>query len=703
MPLQQYHIGGTYYGYDPNSGQIVAFANMQQLQQYFPNGIDPNAQTLPSTAPVQIANSQPGTIVNPFSGGSSGASSPSPTPTGTPAPAPMPPPAQSAPMPTGSFAQQVQVDLSRGDQFLFRFPSTHGNTVYLYDKNDNIYVPFTSAQGFQALIGIDPSTAYSEGIIHDSTNPPLQGQIIPDNYGFDNSGQLSSGGQQYIQKFIEATPGSSNTPGGYTFYGQPQNSQKEQVMASNLSNIFTAWASAGAITQNTLNSVLNNPQTLANYIHASTYGGYSLSDIFMDVKARELGITPTAISSTVPASQYYNTSQYAQAKGNQQLAMPQNVSTNQALLNSPLANLSDNAFKTLVAPVDVTAPAVQQQALSMANEAADLALQSLNATTSQEKAVADQNYSDWKKYIENIYGFSLANDAQGAWSQLTQMTNQALQSNTNNSGILNAAQDQVLNQRRGYDEQLRTSKATQEDMQQRNYLLSSATPDQIAQLTPQQRQQWGLTPSSDLTNWLSGLKSTYPTMSDDEIQQIKNMFVDQNGNMRSQLYQDLYKNTYNNIYGSNGKLSQNLSKMMYQNANTANQAVAAYDNTDSATPFLKSTTPTPTTQPTPTPTQTPTPQPTTTQPFQGLQMPAGYAASSPTTSTGLQMPKATFNSYVKTAGSPTVYGITPQGTYVGFESGDQFLNSGGSWSGIKTVSSVPSNTVNYSNYTPPGA
>jgi hypothetical protein len=67
MALQQYHVGGTYYGFDPSNGQMIAFPNMQTLLQYFPNGIDKNAPTLPSNAPTQLANQMPGQVVNPFS------------------------------------------------------------------------------------------------------------------------------------------------------------------------------------------------------------------------------------------------------------------------------------------------------------------------------------------------------------------------------------------------------------------------------------------------------------------------------------------------------------------------------------------------------------------------------------------------------------------------------------------------------------
>ncbi len=62
--LTQYHIGNTYYGYSPSTGQLVAFANMQQLLVYFPGGINPNAAVLPAGVDVTQANAAPGTLIS---------------------------------------------------------------------------------------------------------------------------------------------------------------------------------------------------------------------------------------------------------------------------------------------------------------------------------------------------------------------------------------------------------------------------------------------------------------------------------------------------------------------------------------------------------------------------------------------------------------------------------------------------------------
>lgn len=78
MALKQYHVGGTYYGYDDQTGQLVAFDDLNHLKQFFPNGIDKTAAPLPSNVSPDKANAAPDTLVSPF--GSSAPASVAKTP-----------------------------------------------------------------------------------------------------------------------------------------------------------------------------------------------------------------------------------------------------------------------------------------------------------------------------------------------------------------------------------------------------------------------------------------------------------------------------------------------------------------------------------------------------------------------------------------------------------------------------------------------
>lgn len=66
--LQQYHIGGLYYGYDKATGQLIAFPDVATLKLYFPQGIDNNAPNLPLNPNdnlVLAANKSAGKPVDP--------------------------------------------------------------------------------------------------------------------------------------------------------------------------------------------------------------------------------------------------------------------------------------------------------------------------------------------------------------------------------------------------------------------------------------------------------------------------------------------------------------------------------------------------------------------------------------------------------------------------------------------------------------
>ena len=69
-------------------------------------------------------------------------------------------------------------------------------------------------------------------------------------------------------------------------------------------------------------------------------------------------------------------------------------------------------------------------------------------------------------------------------------------------------------------------------------------------------------------------------------------------------------------------------------------------------------------------------------------------------SESLQMPSSSFTKFVKTANSPTVYGVTATGQYVGFENEDQLKQAGGTDSNISTIANTPTDSINFSNYKP---
>lgn len=65
--LTQYKLGNTYYGFNDQTGQFIAFPDIQTLKKYFPQGIDPKAKDLPLSPQdgvVLAANQNPGKAID---------------------------------------------------------------------------------------------------------------------------------------------------------------------------------------------------------------------------------------------------------------------------------------------------------------------------------------------------------------------------------------------------------------------------------------------------------------------------------------------------------------------------------------------------------------------------------------------------------------------------------------------------------------
>lgn len=98
---------------------------------------------------------------------------------------------------------------------------------------------------------------------------------------------------------------------------------------------------------------------------------------------------------------------------------------------------------------------------------------------------------------------------------------------------------------------------------------------------------------------------------------------------------------------------------------------------------------TPTPAPAPAPAQNPAPQQTPT-PYQ--PNPAPPQQQQPM----LQQP--TFVDYVRTNGSPTVFGKTPDGKWVAFENSNQFTSTGGNFNNVRIVGTAPTGAINFTQH-----
>jgi len=640
--LQQFRLGNTFYGWNPSTGELVAFANMGQLQQYFPKGIDPNAPNLPVDA--SKANATPGVLVSPFS-----TQTPTPQTSVPPVQTPpqglqMPPTPTPTPTPTPQTQPQLPIDSSsadwsRGDAYFVLMPSSHGKTVYAYDSKAQILIPINSEQAFLSLTGETIQKASADGQILTLSGPPKGVTTVPDNKGIGDDGNFVD------LPYLKSTYGVGNTS---TIYGKQEDPTRKTVAAQKLEKFFTMLLSTKAISLSTFDKIVKNEATNSLYVNAVAYGGYNISDIYRDAKAKELGLNVTAISPTMPASEFYKTIGYLTAAQNPSLDVPAGLNLSSALLNSPLFDIPNEAFRPIVPPVDRNSQAFKDAVAAIPSQFHDTLIQMAEADTAEKQQIASQGYQNLKEQIQSTFGFTLSNDAQAAWGQIQQLGNATSEANTLNSGIYNQALDSTLVQQRKSLEYQRTQNTLQTDQRAMSYYTQFATPSEIASLTPEQRQKYGLTPSQDLMNYVNNLATLYPGISPVELKAIRDTLIDPNGNMYSGAYRELSNKKYSiNNDPEKGKKVFQENLYLKRKEEEDRRAMDPYTMPDS--PY-SGTTQSPTTQPPTTPPsglQMPTTQP---QP-QGLQMPTtpeyNNAWTGQTTSTqqpqppsGLQMPTA---------------------------------------------------------------
>lgn len=212
------------------------------------------------------------------------------------------------------------------------------------------------------------------------------------------------------------------------------------------------------------------------------------------------------------------------------------------LANTNLRQFPEEGYKVIV-PQLTPGTAEYQAAMDKIDTAYfDVLQQQMNASTEQQKAVADYNWQTLKKSIETNLNTTLSNDAFQAWDQIQTIKSQYGQGNIAGSGLENESIDTYLNKVRRSDSLARNDAQTKQESAQQDFYMKFATPEQVKALIasdPTKAQAWGLMPSNDVKTAMNPatLKAKYPKLTDDEIQAYIASVVDENGNYRSALYQ----------------------------------------------------------------------------------------------------------------------------------------------------------------------
>lgn len=211
--------------------------------------------------------------------------------------------------------------------------------------------------------------------------------------------------------------------------------------------------------------------------------------------------------------------------------------------NSGIMSLPNEAVNVMVPQLKPGTPEYQSAMEKINTAYFDVLQQQMNAKTEQEQQAAQYNWSTLKKNIETNLNIKLADDAFQAWDQVQTLKNQFGQQGIEGSGLQNEATDAYLRKIRQADMNARTGAKSDTEKTQMDYYMKFATPEQIkafAASNPELAKSWGLIPSDSVRSAMSfsALKAKYPNMSDSDIQAYIATVVDENGNYRSNLYQN---------------------------------------------------------------------------------------------------------------------------------------------------------------------
>lgn len=575
---------------------------------------------------------------------------------------------------------------STDQAYLLRFssdPDASGpastKTVFLVDPTSKALVPFLNEEAFNnfmssvGLNNINIGNAESNGYIKlASPNLLNEGYALSGYKLLQNNEGIKSDGSYALASSTSTNIGDNvdiNSVG--QAYGQQKNSEALRVGIKVLDGLLTnnALLSANGISQEIVNGLSTDAKLF--YINALTYGGYDIPQIYQDLKRRQLvknGESKYAsikvIDAIQPAKSYYNTTEGQSVLNDNNLKVAGAVGnlSLDTLSGLSIYQLPQEAFDVLVPPFDFTSAEGKALMDSIDTSYYDVMMQQLDATTEQEKAMADYNWNVLRNDLSKKYNIQLSNNALEAWGELQKMGASATDRGIMNTGIEKEIRDKYLQSVRRNNDLLREEKISQEKKDEISYLMKNGTSEQIQQFLngladPAEKTalEKYFKPDSETANYfsLSNLKTLFPNADVETLKRYSESLIDSNsGLFRSQLYQKLWENKYGAEGVTTAKKAYQMGDVEYDDSGNLISGYGAmfkkaleqqekervysgdpYDNTytglSEGTPSTANVPQTPTPTPTPTPTQqpaqtptqpTPTPTPTQTQ----WTPPAGY-------------------------------------------------------------------------------
>jgi len=421
--------------------------------------------------------------------------------------------------------------------------------VYLVDHNTHNLQPFLNEMAFENAFQDRADEAWNsiETVTEDDLNQGgrLAGyQVLGTENGIREDGSVPEPDGPSPAAISERYGRDNNEDTNWTAY----------LAVDGFLDLLRITPNSG-VTPATIDAIKNDPSKTSMLMNAVAYGGYTLEDIYKEVKRQDLvrnGDKSFEGVSAISASKMkddFVSGEGSSILSNPRLSMPGSLSSgvsNPDLYRLKLYQMPPELFKELVPTLDISSEAFQQEANQIKDVYHDILMQNFEAQTEQEKAIADENYRLFKEQVEKKYGVALSDNAVNAWDQIENLFTSIGERGLTNSGIGREEVANYLKKVRSQDARLREANLTEKETEERDFYLKSASSREIQDLVssdPEKAKRWGIIPSEETKQKLSveNLMKEYG-IDEKKAKDYQSWILDENGNYRSNLYQALKSN-----------------------------------------------------------------------------------------------------------------------------------------------------------------
>lgn len=449
------------------------------------------------------------------------------------------------------------------------------STIWWVDHNTRSFRPIMSMQALKDLYLDDASFQAAQNSINKLDPSALQD-------GGKLAKYMDLGVDYGIFEGRESKKLTFNPADITNSYGQTQTEDKAITGAKILDKFMILLSNPDSgIDGSFLSKIKQNQALITFYTNALAYGGYTPDDIYKDIKKEQLLASGDksmenvkVISSGINRNSYVVTNQGRLAQSLPSITSPSQIgNVSQEVWDSPAASLSD-AYYQLTDPesYNPNSQTLKDQVDAIKPAFYDFVIQSLTANNEVDKTAADAKWMEYKTELEKTTGYKFSDNALEAWKQLEAIEKSSSEAGISGSGIEAEQIDKMLAETREANRRIKESMIYTENSQEAAQARAAYSPAQVKALNDEDsakglpREQWrtvkwGLTPKVPVTlaSVISNFRTTHPDkagMTDTEIkEQFYDQIYDENGNIRSTLYQNYQDNVFKTKYGSDAMLN----------------------------------------------------------------------------------------------------------------------------------------------------